>query len=123
MMQRRPRRENPKHLRWIAERPCLICSSSPCDAAHIKCADVRIAKPLSSNIGMKADDRFAVPLCRRHHDEQHSGGERTFWRKYHLDPVLIALALYSITGDGEAGDDLVAFIIAANCIGLESETL
>lgn len=106
-MQRRPRRENKKHLKWIAERPCVICGSSPCDAAHIKMADARVNKPLSSNIGMKADDRFTLSLCRFHHDLSHAGGERGFWAGHFVDPILLALALYSITGDDEAADDLI----------------
>ena len=45
LMQRRPRQENAKHLRFVRERPCIICGFSPCDAAHIKMGDSRISKP------------------------------------------------------------------------------
>lgn len=106
-MQRQPRRRDELHLGWMRERPCIICCATPVDVAHIKMADARICKPLSSNIGMKADDRFTLPLCRRHHLEQHDMPERDFWLRYHCDPVLLALALYSISGDGEAGDNLI----------------
>lgn len=106
-MQRRPRRENKKHLQFVRERPCIICAATPADPAHIKGADARVCKPLSSNIGMKADDRFTLPLCRYHHEQQHAFGEGVFWRFYHLDAVLLALALYSITGDAEAADHLI----------------
>ena len=106
-MQRRPRRENKKHLKWIAERPCVICGDSPCDAAHIKYADARVGKPLSSNIGMKADDRFTLPLCRYHHEEQHGRGERKWWQSKHIDAVLVALVLYSLSGDDEAADHFI----------------
>jgi putative HNHc nuclease len=112
-MQRRPRRKNEKHLRFVRERCCIICGSSPCDAAHIKMADARIAKPLSSNIGMKADDCFTLPLCRRHHEEQHSMPERKFWDQYHIDAVLLALMLYSFTGYGELADHLIRINMAA----------
>lgn len=107
MMQRRPRRENAKHLAFVRERACIICGSSPCDPAHIKYADARVLKPMSSNIGMKADDRFTLPLCRRHHEEQHAMSERTWWQSYHIDPVLVSLALYSISGDEQEGDRLM----------------
>jgi Putative HNHc nuclease len=107
MMQRRPRRENLKHLRFVSGRPCIICGSSPCDAAHIKFADARVLKPQSSNIGMKADDRFSLPLCRHHHDQQHAMPERKFWQHYHTDPILMSLALYSISGDEQEGDRLI----------------
>jgi hypothetical protein len=107
MMQRRPRRENPKHLRFVSERPCIICGYTPCDAAHIKMADARVLKPQESGIGCKADDRFTLPLCRRHHDQQHAMPERRFWQRYHLDPILLSLALYSISGDEQEGDRLI----------------
>jgi len=107
LMQRRPRRLNPRHCRWIAERHCLICGQTDVQVAHIKFADGRILKPLSSNIGMKADDRFTLPLCIVHHAAQHAVGERKFWQSYHLDPVLIALHLYSISGDDEQADHFI----------------
>jgi hypothetical protein len=112
-MQRRPRRENPRHLAFVRERPCIICGIWPCDPAHIKFADARVLKPLSSNIGMKADDRFTVPLCRRHHDEQHATSERAWWHSYHIDPILMALALFSISGDGQEGDRLMTNCMVA----------
>jgi hypothetical protein len=106
-MQRRPRREHPKHLKWIRERPCVICGGSPCDACHIKFADGSVLKPQASNISMKADDIFTTPLCRTHHQESHSMPERSFWQKYHIDPILLSLRLWSVTGDDEMGDALV----------------
>lgn len=105
--QRRPRRKSEKHLRFVSERPCIICGSSPCDPAHIKFADARVCKPQSSNVGMKADDRYTLPLCRRHHEDSHQVPERMWWQKQHIDPVLIALALYSISGDDQEGDRLI----------------
>ena len=108
MMQRRPRRENKKHLKWLMERPCVICGNNlMVDACHIKMADGRVNKPQSSNIGMKADDRFTLPMCRMHHDSSHSMPERVWWKGQGFDPVLLALTLYSITGDSEAADDLI----------------
>src|SRR5262245_26713031 len=112
MMQRRPRRRNTKHLRFVADRCCIICGTYPCDAAHIKMADARVLKPVSSNIGMKADDRFTLPLSRRHHEEQHSMPERAFYEKYNLDPILLSLALYSISGDAQEGDRLISNKVA-----------
>jgi hypothetical protein len=116
MMQRRPRRNVARHLRFVSERPCIICGNYICDAHHLKFADGRILKPISSNIGMKADDRFTLPLCREHHEEAHRMAGRPFWQKYCLaDPVLIALALFSITGDEEEGDRLIIHAMHAAC--------
>jgi hypothetical protein len=107
LMQRRPRKEDSKHLRFVRERPCVICGFTPCDPAHIKMGDSRISKPPSSNLGMKADDRFTLPLCRKHHERQHQMPEREFWEYYRLDAVLLALALFSISGDEQEGDRLI----------------
>jgi hypothetical protein len=109
-MQRRPRRENAKHRYWIATLPCVICGHTETQCAHIKYADARILKPLSSNIGMRADDRFCVPLCERHHRLQHSRGERGWWRRAPIDPVLISLDLYSISGDSEEAERLITML-------------
>jgi hypothetical protein len=106
-MQRRPRKHDTKHLQFVRQLPCIICGSSPSDAAHIKMGDARVSKPISSNIGMKADDRFTLPMCRRHHERSHQVPEREFWEYYHLDPVLLALALFSISGDEQEGDRLI----------------
>lgn len=106
-MQRRPRRHDNRHLKFVSERPCIVCGRMPCDPAHIKMPDARISKPVSSNLGMKADDRFTLPLCRMHHDQQHNMPEREFWQLYHTDAILLALALYSISGDEQEGDRLI----------------
>jgi hypothetical protein len=116
MMQRRPRRLDAQHLQFVRERPCIICGTSPCDAAHIKMADGRIGKPMSSNLGMKADDRFTLPLCRKHHERQHQVAEREFWEWYRIDAVLIALALFSITDDEQEGDRLITNAMVAHQI-------
>jgi hypothetical protein len=116
MSQRRPRITNEKHLRFVRERPCIICGFSPCDAAHIKMPDARIGKPMSSNIGMKASDHFTLPLCRKHHERSHQHPEREWWEYYHLDPVLLALALYAVSGDEQEGDRLITNAMVAHRI-------
>jgi hypothetical protein len=46
--------------------------------------------------GRKPDDKWCVPLCRHHHDEQHArGDELAWWRSYGLDPFVIAIELYA----------------------------
>jgi hypothetical protein len=69
-------------------------------------ADARIAKPITG-LGIKPDDRFVLPLCSRHHREQHAGGEREYWRVLALDPVLLALAFYSISGDAQEAERII----------------
>src|SRR5512139_4085202 len=99
------RRHDDKHLRFIRTLPCLKCGNPiQTEAAHYRRGDARIGK-LNPGQGQKPDDRYTVPLCSKHHAEQTRIGEYAFW---HLgpDPLLIALALYSVSGDNEAGEKI-----------------
>ena len=106
-MKRNPRQHDEKHLAFIRTLPCLICRNTiSTEAAHVRMSDGRIAKPVTG-IGIKPDDRFTVPLCGLHHREQHSMSERRFWERHDRDPILVALALYSVTGDFTAGCKII----------------
>jgi len=61
------------YRRWIREQPCLICGA-PAEPAHVK----------SRGAG-GADLDNIVPLCRRHHQEQHQSGIRSFATRYGVD--------------------------------------
>lgn len=99
--------KRPKHLDFIRELPCLLCpDTTTVEAAHIRYGDPRADKPITG-IGIKPDDAFAIPLCGRHHREQHTRGERKFWEKHVIDPVFVALALFRVSGDHEAGCRIV----------------
>lgn len=63
---------------WISRRPCLVCGSVPCEAAHVK----------SRGAGGTSAD--LIPLCTLHHREQHDTGIRTFAARHHLDLAWIA---------------------------------
>jgi hypothetical protein len=104
MRQRTPRLENEKHLRFVASLPCLFCKKPDVQAAHVRFADLTIAKPFTGG-ATKPDDRFTVPLCIEHHRLQHEAGERDFWGT--VDPVKIALAIYSVTGDHSRAEQIV----------------
>lgn len=94
----------PTYLQWLRGRPCYLdghraggCGwadiprRSPVEAAHV---DHGGDKGMST----KASDRFAIPLCQRHHDEQggkigsfrQRGGWATFQLKYGFDAVRVA---------------------------------
>jgi hypothetical protein len=97
---KRPRYHDKGHLEWLRTLPCVITGKHPVDAAHIRYADPIYGKAETGK-GEKPSDKWAVPLCREKHDEQHSGSERAFWARYGLDPLRLAAALYANTGDDD----------------------
>ena len=102
---RTARRHDEKHLEFIRGLPCIRClDNTGTEAAHLRRADARIAKPITG-LGIKPDDRFVLPWCGKDHRRQQAIGEKTFWDG--CDPELWALALYSVSGDQEAGERIV----------------
>jgi hypothetical protein len=45
-------------------------------------------------MGTKVADMHAIPLCNRHHTDQHNIGWETFQRLYKFDAVRVALAFW-----------------------------
>lgn len=62
-------------LQWLRGRPCLWALGGECEgrieAAHLDFAG-------GKGVGTKVADRFAVPMCAKHHAQQHQKGWRTF---------------------------------------------
>jgi hypothetical protein len=87
-----PRRQRNKiHLRFVAKQPCLICARQPCDAHHLRFAQVR-------GLSLKVSDEFTVPLCRGHHRELHSAGnEANWWSTKGVDAVGASRKLWTET--------------------------
>jgi len=76
------------HLKFVAGRPCLICSRTPADAHHL-----RFTQPRA--MGRKVSDEFTVPVCRAHHRELHRhGNEQAWWQKLEIGPLPIAFQLW-----------------------------
>lgn len=102
-----PRRKNshraqqeracPGFEQWIRGRRCHLAHKGGCgeigarkpvEFAHVDCAG-------GKGMGLKVPSRFGLPLCPRHHDEQHGhigsfrnrGGWKTFQIKYGFDAV------------------------------------
>lgn len=101
--QKRPRKKDDNHLRWIRTLPCVVTGSRPVDAAHVRYADPVYGK---REVGgaEKPDDRWAVPLCRSEHDAQHKMNERDYWKSKSIDPCAVALALFGMSGDDEMAE-------------------
>lgn len=94
-MIRRPRQHCEAHLRYIRQLPCVICGNNiETEAAHIRFAREEIGKR-KVGVGEKPDDKWTVPLCGKHHREQHQHGERAWWADRRLDPIKIAQDLWA----------------------------
>jgi hypothetical protein len=93
LRQRQPREKNAKHLDYIRSLPCCICGGIDTEAAHIRTASLEHGK-LHTGMAEKPSDKWAVPLCNRHHREQHDfGNELKWWASKGLDPFLLAITL------------------------------
>ena len=87
-----PRRyRNREHLRYVAQKACLVCGRKPSDPHHLGFTQPRA-------LGRKVSDEFAVPLCRGHHRAVHrSRDERVWWRHAGIDPIKVARRLWRET--------------------------
>lgn len=106
------RRKSDKHLKEIRHKPCVLCG----DDTSVEAAHIRFVEPLAakaSGTGIKPDDNFVVPLCGKHHREQHSMNERSFWEMHGWttnlpkNPLVIALLLYVYGDDLEKCDRII----------------
>ncbi len=97
------------HRAMVKQLPCVVCwKAPPNDGHHLKGGGAR----LSRGMGMRAVDRFLIPLCRRHHDDLESyGSRREFeWLAAHAveDPEGLADALYLAPLDVQVRTAIVA---------------
>ena len=109
--QKRPRERDEHHLRFIRSLKCCLCGKPNPDPAHIRSANAIYGKRETGG-QEKASDKWTVPLCREHHDEQHDGNELKFWAAKRLDPFGLALALYQASGDDEIAEGIISASIA-----------
>lgn len=95
LRQKQPRVEEPAYLAYVRSLTCLVCRKpGPSDAAHLRSSALRYGKP-HTGMGEKPDDKWTVPLCRKHHDEQHAhGNELAWWALQGIEPFAAAVRLY-----------------------------
>ena len=76
------------YLDIVRQQPCLICRHIGCDPHHLQ-----YVEPKGT---FKASDRYAVPLCRKHHERLHQSlcSEKTWWTLQVVDPLTWADTWY-----------------------------
>lgn len=93
LRQREPRQRDERHLDYIRSLPCCICGGIDTEAAHLRVGSTEYNKR-STGMAEKPSDHWCLPLCNRHHREQHDAGdELKFWASKGIDPFLLAISL------------------------------
>jgi hypothetical protein len=87
------------YLAYVRRLPCVARHLGNCNGP-VEAAHLRFSDPASGRInpGMqrKSDDRWALPLCRLHHAEQHSMNERRWWEAVaQRDPNQLAIESFA----------------------------
>lgn len=100
--ERKSEARDPAYLEMIRQCPCLKCGQDPCgEAAHVRMGNAAFGKKNAS--GKKPEDKWTTPLCRGCHqedrDSQHKLGEREFWSRIGINPLLVCQRLYAQRGD------------------------
>lgn len=110
--ERTPRVLKPSHLQFVKSLICVCCATRGIfikadDPMHIRTISLMHGKEESGG-QRKSDDRWTLPGCRIHHDQQHSmGSEKNFWSMYRIDPFLLALVLWGLSGDEYAAVQVI----------------
>jgi hypothetical protein len=91
LRQRQPRERDHVYLRFIRAQPCCICGDNTAvEAAHLRVGSINDDKRETGG-GERPSDKWALPLCGKHHREQHSMNEMLFWTRYGIDPFALAM--------------------------------
>ena len=90
-----------QHLDFVRQLPCVACGkAAPSEAAHVRTGT-------DGGVGAKPADRYTVPLCAACHAKQYRIGELAFWSALRIDPLNVALRLWTISADIKAGERTV----------------
>lgn len=97
-----------KHLKFLRRLPCLVSGQTGnIDAAHIRYGDPKFGKP-GTPMARKPDDKWCVPLNHMIHlYDQHRNNERQWWIEKGIDVLQVAIDLYAISGDLDAGRRII----------------
>jgi len=92
---------SPEYLAAIRRMPSCISGLRPCDPHHLKCG----AAGRERGIGLKATDRYAIPITRDEHNQIERLGSRqefAHFMKHGINCLELATALWNARGDDEA---------------------
>jgi hypothetical protein len=104
---REPRIKSEKHLKFVRGLSCVVChDNTSTEAAHVRFACNETGKRQTGK-SEKPSDKWTVPLCGRHHRDQHSMNEQEFWLTVGIVPINVALKLWNVTGNHEEGERIV----------------
>lgn len=99
-----PRIKSETHLSFVRGLPCLIChDNTSTEAAHVRFSCLESGKRQSGK-QEKPDDKWALPLCGRHHRDQHAMNEKVFWLTVGIDPLKVCEMLWEVSGDHQQGE-------------------
>jgi hypothetical protein len=88
---RDPRQIDNGYLDFIRQQPCCLCGdNTTVEAAHLRVGSINDDKR-DTGMAEKSSDKWALPLCGRHHREQHTMNERVFWASYGIDPFALSM--------------------------------
>ena len=92
--------DDEKHRAAIRKLPCCVpaCPVVGGDVHHLKSAGER-------GMGLRAPDRWGVPMCRQHHEEIERAGSRNeirWFNKRGIAVLDLAKALWGVRGDAGA---------------------
>ncbi len=100
------RKRDEKHLRFIRSLHCVICGAPWPEAAHLRSSNLTIGND-PAGMQQKSSDKWTVPLCNKHHAEQHRNNEMKWWARQGMDPFGLALSLHENSGDNEAAERIL----------------
>jgi hypothetical protein len=83
------------YLAHVRRKPCTVgpdgCEGAV-EAAHLRFSDFAAGR-INPGKSRKSDDCWALPLCQKHHREQHATSERRWWEGKGIDPNAAAMEL------------------------------
>lgn len=119
---RTPAVKKRSHLDFVKRLPCVCCvadrgdaSITGCDPMHLRAGSQLHGKE-PTGAQQKPDDRWSLPGCRRHHEQQHGMNEMAFWGMYRVDPHLLALVLWGLSGDDHAATRVILLHAASGAL-------